>query len=467
MITHNRLREIFFLSLIVILAATLRLYKLGDWSLWIDESFTIHDALNNSFGTKPINYLFVKFFLLIFGVSEWAARIGPAMAGILSIVAAYYFFKRVFDQNTALLGSLFLAFSSWHIYWSQNSRHYSLLLLFAILSLWCFYTAFENDSPLLTILSLIFFAFGVLTHPSIIFLMPALIGYLVLVYLLKYEGGDGYNLRNLLLFLVPVGIVGLSSGPMYKKHFETFAAMSGSGDPLHVLKTTAYYIQIPFLILTSVAVIYLLMQRDRRGTFLGMAGFIPLTILIIVSLFARASSEYIYYTLPVYCLTSAYFMVHIVKGPGGKVNIPAIGISVTMILIQFSHNYFYFTYQHGDRPRWKEAAEYVIQHKRESDTIISPAASIIEFYIIKSNKRTNDFKIDLRKTSNVFWLKNDFFQKYSSSKSSIWVIYNDDLLEESIIGRFTSWVEESAKIQKQYPAWTAGKNRTVKVYLKN
>ena len=116
-----RSKEILFLLSVIALATLLRLWKLGDWSLWIDEALTINDALNNSSETYPINYLFVRIFLVHFGISEWTARIGPAIAGILSIAAAYYFFKRVFGQHTALLGSLFLAFSSWHVYWSQNS----------------------------------------------------------------------------------------------------------------------------------------------------------------------------------------------------------------------------------------------------------------------------------------------------------------------------------------------------------
>ena len=111
----SKLQGVLALTLIVLLAAALRFYKLGYWSLWIDEAFTINDALHNPLGTKPLNYLFVRFFLLHFGISEWTARLGPAVVGILSIVCAYFFFKRVFDQNTRPVGiplscSVFMAY---------------------------------------------------------------------------------------------------------------------------------------------------------------------------------------------------------------------------------------------------------------------------------------------------------------------------------------------------------------------
>jgi mannosyltransferase len=469
-----------WLLLMVALAAALRLYNLGEWSLWIDESFTIIDALGHHGGDKPVNYALVRFFLMNFGIDEWTARIGPALAGILAVIVVFQFAKRLFDGPTGLVAALFLALSSWSIYWSQNSRHYSLLLLLALLCLYFFYTGFEEDRPWKVLVSLFFFGIGAKTHQSIAFLMPALVSYLALLFLLRMDRGVGYRRRSLLVFFIPILIGGAVFVPKYAALFIEFAGFTSEADgPIHVLQTTVYYVQVPFAVLSGIMAVRLVRQRDRRGFFLGLSCVVPLTCLLLASLFSAASSLYIYYTLPIYIVLTAGFLTqHLRNSETRNLSLGGWGLLAVLILTQLSHVYFYFSFQHGDRPRWKEAASFLISHVAEDDVILSTAPPVLEYYFMKEGKGPAG-KIDLQSPSTVdwprafsrtpgkvAWLSQTALEK-SKNRQAVWLVTNVSIPTLWKLDSVTrEWVGDSFRSVRNYPAWTGGKNRTVQIYYR-
>jgi mannosyltransferase len=139
------------LILIVVLASCLRFFKLGEWSFWIDEIFTINRAqhqysspelvLRNIFPARnwiPISVILTAQVIKQFGVSEWSARLAPAVIGIITIPILYFPLKKIIGTPAALIALLLLAVSPWHIFWFQNARFYSSLLLFYPLALFAF-----------------------------------------------------------------------------------------------------------------------------------------------------------------------------------------------------------------------------------------------------------------------------------------------------------------------------------------
>jgi mannosyltransferase len=124
---------------IVIAAAVLRLYALGRESLWLDESFTVLYA-SESFQSiwlhwstdvhPPLFYWLEHVALYLFGNSEWAVRILPAVTGIATVPIMYLIGKEFRDEGTGLVCAGLLAVSNFHLYYSQEGRMYSLLLFF-------------------------------------------------------------------------------------------------------------------------------------------------------------------------------------------------------------------------------------------------------------------------------------------------------------------------------------------------
>lgn len=82
----------------------------------------------------PFYYLYLKFFMSLFGQSDLVLRLTSVLSGILSIIAMYFTGLEK-DKKTGLIAALFTAISSFLIYYSQEVRLYSLLFLFSALSL--------------------------------------------------------------------------------------------------------------------------------------------------------------------------------------------------------------------------------------------------------------------------------------------------------------------------------------------
>lgn len=82
----------------------------------------------------PFYYLYLKFFMMIFGQSDIVLRLTSVFAGVLSIIAMF-FAGREKDKQTGYLCAGFTAISSFLIYYSQEVRLYSVLFLFSALCL--------------------------------------------------------------------------------------------------------------------------------------------------------------------------------------------------------------------------------------------------------------------------------------------------------------------------------------------
>jgi len=135
-------KTIIFIVLFVALAA--RLYGLGHESLWTDELSTIYRSGHESVadvirrGTisdwhPPGYYLFMHFWMMVFGDSEVSVRMPSAIAGTISIYFIYVVGRKLYDEKTGIMSSLAAAFSAYHLYYSQEARMYAFLLLFTLI----------------------------------------------------------------------------------------------------------------------------------------------------------------------------------------------------------------------------------------------------------------------------------------------------------------------------------------------
>jgi uncharacterized membrane protein len=143
LLTSKPWMQYFWLLLITLLAAALRFYKLSVWSFWIDEIYTVNHALAH-FSTPqlilehlpphrnwvPISVILTAQAFNLWGINELNARLTAAIIGILTLPVLYFPVRKIFNIRVALITSLLLAVSPWHIEWSQNARFYTSLILF-------------------------------------------------------------------------------------------------------------------------------------------------------------------------------------------------------------------------------------------------------------------------------------------------------------------------------------------------
>lgn len=134
--------------LILILGFVLRLISL-DQSLWLDEATSVLVARNLNFREivtnfspgdfhPPLYYLVLKSWTNIFGYSEIGVRSFSVLVGTLTVWIVFLIGKRVVNRKAGLLASLFIATSGLHIYFSQETRMYSLATFFVSLVMYFF-----------------------------------------------------------------------------------------------------------------------------------------------------------------------------------------------------------------------------------------------------------------------------------------------------------------------------------------
>lgn len=171
----------FFLLLIVIFAAVLRFIWLGNFppSLYSDETDQGYNAYSilstgrdehgiflpvslRSFGDwkPPIpTYLMVPFIWSL-GLTEVSVRLPSAVLGIGTVILAFFLTRTLFiDQKDrtrlALLSSLFLTISPWHILQSRAAMLVSVALFFLALGVYFLLSSFKKR-PLIFLSSVSF-----------------------------------------------------------------------------------------------------------------------------------------------------------------------------------------------------------------------------------------------------------------------------------------------------------------------
>lgn len=132
------------------LAGLTRFINLGGESLWYDEAFTAQLAklpLNKLFTAvsgdvhPPTFYLVEWLNIRIFGTSEWALRLPSAIAGIVAVLLIYRLTLAIgrnthpsagFTPQTAFVAGLIATCMGAALYYSQESRVYSLMVCFVL-----------------------------------------------------------------------------------------------------------------------------------------------------------------------------------------------------------------------------------------------------------------------------------------------------------------------------------------------
>lgn len=130
------------LAAILILAVALRLPGLATVPFWTDELHTIGLARGSLSGllaatntVHPPGYPLLAWIALRLGRAEWCVRVPALVAGILTIPVIFRLARALGCPRIALAASLLVACSAYHVYYSQEARGYSCLVLFVALGL--------------------------------------------------------------------------------------------------------------------------------------------------------------------------------------------------------------------------------------------------------------------------------------------------------------------------------------------
>jgi uncharacterized membrane protein len=120
---------------------------LGTQSIWYDEAFSVQVsklAVSQTVQAAaadvhpPLYYVLLHYWITVFGISELSVRLLSALFGVLAIPMIYVLGRQLFSEEAGLVAALILAISSFNIWYSQETRMYTLMVLLTLLSMYFF-----------------------------------------------------------------------------------------------------------------------------------------------------------------------------------------------------------------------------------------------------------------------------------------------------------------------------------------
>jgi hypothetical protein len=181
------------LVLLTLAAGVLRAVGLNS-QLWCDEIVLVVNAIRVPARTLLTSYfwdnqhtlyaLSAQGCVAIFGDYPWSARLPAILCGTAAVPALYLLGRELTDRFEALAAAALLAVSYHHIWFSQNARGYTALMLAAVLATWCLVRGLKRPGwgPWLAYATVV--ALGMYVHLTMLFVAVShalVCGWLILV----------------------------------------------------------------------------------------------------------------------------------------------------------------------------------------------------------------------------------------------------------------------------------------------
>ncbi len=136
------------------LETVLRAFHIGEQSLWLDELFSVFVARRDWVGivattaadSKPPLYYFFLHLALAWGTDETIVRGVSLIFSVMTVPVVFTLTHEMFGWRAALVGTLFLTLSPFHVYFAQEARMYSQLTFFLALAILYFVRAWRSGN---------------------------------------------------------------------------------------------------------------------------------------------------------------------------------------------------------------------------------------------------------------------------------------------------------------------------------
>ena len=375
--------EIIFLSLILIFAFFIRVYNLGDTSLWIDESTSAMASKmilakgiplfdSGLLYSRAYFFHYAQAFFMIFGQTDFFARFISVIFGLLTIVLAYFIGKE-YSKTGGIISALFVAVFYLEVFFSRQARFYQLFQLMFFLSIYLLYKSKKN--PHYIYFALASFIITLDTQIEGLVLAPFFIIW-ILVYQKKWKKLLAF-IPGILLIWKMFSVFGLPSG-------STESAMNYFGDYLTYIKNMVY------LFILAIPGIILAFKKNKKLTLFIIAPSL-ITLIGIFSLQTFALRYAYFFVFPLVLYSS--LLVSFLYEKYGKI----ILITILVLLIIPSNLFFPQTYINIIKPidyhfndysapatNYKNIPLDILNKLKDSENVlISYFSSDVEWYVRK------------------------------------------------------------------------------------
>jgi len=406
-VPNTRIRSFHWqLLALTCLAAALRLYHLSGPGLWIDELFTVRDAVVlgervRATPVKALGYVPTAIGLKLsgvdvaavaptgyaqwpqMGIDPWSMRIAACIMGIVTIPLLGWASRSLLGDRAALLFALLLAMAPWHIYWSQGARFYSQKFLFAGLALALYLPATAGrPAPWRIAAAFLFAVLG--------FLSQITAGVVALVFAVDWVvsrivrqparlGLAGWA-AAILAALVCGGLLAYELTRHSKLWQESFD--SGVASPASVVLGTIYFIGPSVVVAAVFAAWGLFRRQPRHVLYLLAVAILPVAFFAGLSMRQYSGTRYAFPCLFGGLALAALGLAEIeqlLRPRAGRVlaQLPLFVVLASLAVTLSG----YYTYSHAYRERWQEAFAYVAEHRQTGQDVRCDQVPLGQYYL--------------------------------------------------------------------------------------
>lgn len=370
------------------LAAVLRAVGLEDWSLWQDEEISIYYSqhLERPFALSSLFFPLLNVVYRVTGVSIVAGRVVSGFFGLLSIWLLYLLVSRHASRPAGLAAALLASLCLGHVFWSQSIRYYTLLLCFQLVAILWLYEGFEEGRLWKVLFGGLALDMAMVTHGSAILMLPAL-GLYVVAVLVSGRHPAAFSVRAcfMLALILAAGAALVLPSLRILKAGGVIGDLAVPAPAQPVLLRFAAYSGAPIVALALVAPLRWRSVPARFALLLAGVAFVPVALVVLLGHLQRIFP--IWYHGLVSILGFAGMAGIALIAVGRSWPRVAASLGVLSVLYYAGFLYLYFTSMHGDRPRWREATEFVRQATHvevaveRPSRVFSTAPEIVAYYL--------------------------------------------------------------------------------------
>lgn len=488
-------------------ALLLRLLAVGEWSLWIDEAHTWRDAtmplfraprvdgfLDSDRQFYPLTPLLLRGLLALgLGQDEVSLRLPFVLVGAATVPLLGVCGRRLVGATPSVLAAGVLAVDPWHVFWSQNARGYVVVVLMAVVVANRAFAYVRNDRlrDLLLVWGAI--AVGALSHPTGILLLVGFVTFL----LLRSRPLAGRRLVQLGLGTALV-VAALPWGVDYLP-FEGFMRSKDSPSLLHFLQTTGFYFRPVVLCMAAIGLWQLVAfgGRDRALAF-GSFATAPFIVLVVIGACkVLTTARYAICALPCVTWLAAFAAVHVAAAVGAGLARTArlprlLAVGALPLLLVGEHTVAlvdYYSVQHGQRARWREAATFLQVRAAGRPLRVSTINQPTMLYYLRPGQW--EFRVPTEYARNTvvplidwmvlqgldeFQVKQhepgasnhiDWHRQAARATGALFafVVTLPELVENDPTGRLKAAITQECELVLHLPCWVGPKDESIYVYV--
>lgn len=433
--------------------------------MWTDEVQTLWVSQSGDFKegpmylTAPLNFFFTGWAVELFGADALGARIIPFVAGTATVGLYFPLMRRWLGDRAALFGALVIALSFWHVFWSQNARHFALAALLLLVALHLFLRFWEEGRRWSLLGSCLLLLLAQFTHASSGFFVAGIGTFVVLDWAVARQGDageppEGRRSRHkwALVGMFGVALVYL---PIYLWVATYLLENKPAWNPPYNLVGSLVFYVSPVLAMFGLAGVGILRDQENELWLLLLClATLPPILAIAASAFTIAS---IAYALPALLAIAALsgvamdWMMSLEARRGMRV--AGYALAAALILTQvYSLAHYYYVWN-GLKPRWSEAIEHVRNHRSGGEPLWASEGDVARYY---AGGEWADW----------FGRRDDASNADSGAEWFAVYLDSDQLQTPGKMSpaALRSAVPEEARVEAIFPLHYGAKNRTIIVY---